>query len=139
MSIDAAEAEGLHFERELIDEFFAAVAAAQPGQPKLSEKDCEHFAHQILGMHDAEPVHTQGTASFTLVSPTKRKIVQFRRKASNHTCAHEDEMLALVDGIYSGIAWRRRVFFREEPAHSVRSSTLCRKSCKLSSAHMPRG
>ncbi|GAM83997.1 hypothetical protein ANO11243_019870 [Dothideomycetidae sp. 11243] len=81
-------------ERSFINHFFQVEVCKRLGNDICSEQDCVQFAQEILNVDDLEPVPVQGATSYTLISGSEAKIVQFRLDALN------DDVMALARKIY---------------------------------------
>ena len=64
-------------EQEMIDAFFKE-SILKVIHKACSAADCTVFAKALMGSDDIVLVNNQGFTSYTLMCPTRRKIIQFR-------------------------------------------------------------
>ncbi|GAM90737.1 hypothetical protein ANO11243_087820 [Dothideomycetidae sp. 11243] len=86
--------------QEIIDDFFDTTVRRKLERPDITRATCIGLAREILGTEEIEPARIQGVCSFTLISRSKGKVVQFRRHAL------DDDMLSLASSIYGGLTPR---------------------------------
>ncbi|GAM88276.1 hypothetical protein ANO11243_063090 [Dothideomycetidae sp. 11243] len=66
-------------ERDIVTTFFTQKVTAQyPQTIQVNEDKCYALARSLLGTDDVKLVDNQGFNSFTLFSPSKGKVIQFR-------------------------------------------------------------
>ncbi|KAF2155361.1 hypothetical protein K461DRAFT_112068 [Myriangium duriaei CBS 260.36] len=94
MSLDSGESHP--WNPACIKLFFSDSSLKDPRSEVVacSEADCTEFAKRILETEDVVHVDYQGIQSFTLISRSKGKVVQFRKTPL------DEDMLVLADKIY---------------------------------------
>ncbi|GAM90397.1 hypothetical protein ANO11243_084400 [Dothideomycetidae sp. 11243] len=91
MSTSSSESDWQHL---LINEFFEVKIPSRHPESTVTQAQCFQVARQILQVLDIKHVGIQGQYSFTLFSPIRSKIIQFRLDSL------DDNLLALVHQVY---------------------------------------
>lgn len=97
----SAESSGIHhWNARAIADFFGVLVPEVVDERQrggVTEAACTQLGKEILNAQDVRPVNIQGTSSFTLISPSTGRIVQFRQMPLN------DTMLAIAETVYGAL------------------------------------